>query len=254
MAKATVLPATLRRGSRGKDVERLQKELNRHGHTLTVDGDFGPATERAVLAFQRARKLKVDGLVGPATWGALSDAGAGKGSADPGGGTSKGSTDPGSGTPKAISDAGVAFIARFEGFHAHLYDDPAGHCTIGYGHLVHRGRTDGSEPAEFRRGITETRGRELLKQDAAKATAAVTAQVRVPLSQPQLDALVSFTFNVGTGAFGRSTLLERLNQRDLAGVPAQLARWTKAGGRELPGLVRRRAAEGRLFSAGDYGP
>jgi GH24 family phage-related lysozyme (muramidase) len=243
MAKATVLPATLRRGARGKDVERLQKELTRHGHRLTVDGDFGPATERAVSAFQRANGLAVDGRVGPATWAALLGAGGGKGSAD-----------PGSSTPKAISDAGVAFIARFEGFHAHLYDDPAGHCTIGYGHLVHRGRTDGSEPAEFKRGITEARGRELLKQDAAKATAAVTGQVRVPLSQPQLDALVSFTFNVGTGAFGRSTLLDRLNQRDPASVPAQLARWTKAGGKQLPGLVRRRAAEGRLFSAGDYGP
>lgn len=54
---------------------------------------------------------------------------------------------------RKLSKTGARFIAGFEGFRSDLYDDAAGHCTIGYGHLVHRGRRNGSEPAEFRRGI-----------------------------------------------------------------------------------------------------
>lgn len=150
--------------------------------------------------------------------------------------------------PRTISDRGLRFIASFEGLSLRLYNDPAGHCTIGYGHLVHPGPCDGSEPAEFRRGITQARALALLRDDVATAEAAVNASVRVPLNQNQFDALVSFVFNVGTGAFKRSTLLRLLNAGDYDAVPAQLARWTRASGVELPGLVRRRAAEARLWS------
>ena len=69
----------------------------------------------------------------------------------------------------------------------------------------------------------------------------------------QFDALVSFVFNVGAGAFGGSTLLRRLNQGEYKAVPAELMRWVNSGGRPLPGLVRRRQAEGVLFSRGAYG-
>ncbi len=69
----------------------------------------------------------------------------------------------------------------------------------------------------------------------------------------QFDALVSFAFNVGQTSFATSTLLKLLNHGDYASVPAQLGRFIFAGGRRLPGLVARRAAEGRLFSVGDYG-
>ena len=72
------------------------------------------------------------------------------------------------------------------------------------------------------------------------------------LTQYQFDALVSFVFNVGVGAFGGSTLLRRLNQGDYNAVPAELMRWVNSGGTPLPGLVRRRRAEGVLFSRGAY--
>ena len=76
--------------------------------------------------------------------------------------------------------------------------------------------------------------------------------MRVPLAQHQFDALVSFVFNVGGGAFRESTLLRELNAGDYDAVPRELNRWVKAGGRTLPGLVRRRGAEGVLFSRGKY--
>ncbi|HZQ02620.1 MAG TPA: lysozyme [Gaiellaceae bacterium] len=155
-------------------------------------------------------------------------------------------------TATEASDAGLRFIGRFEGFSEKLYDDPAGNCTIGFGHLVHLGPTNGSEPTELCAGITRRRALELLRGDARAAAAAVRAHVTVPLDQPQFDALVSFAYNVGPGAFAGSTLLRLLNRGDYAAVPAQLARWTTAGGRPLPGLVRRRAAEGRLFADGVY--
>src|SRR3954468_22292218 len=99
--------------------------------------------------------------------------------------------------PTTLSGEGARFIGRFEGFRGQMYNDAAGHCTIGYGHLVHRGPIDGSEAAEFKHGIGEERALAILRQDAASAAAAVRECVEVPLTQPQFDALVSFTFNLG---------------------------------------------------------
>ena len=149
--------------------------------------------------------------------------------------------------PSALSKEGAAFIARFEGFRGQLYNDAANHATIGYGHLVHRGPIDGSEPAEFRQGISEERALQLLRADAAKAAAEIARSVKVPLEQHQFDALVSFAFNVGNGAFRDSTLLRLLNEGRYDSVEAQLARWNKAGGKTLQGLVNRRAAEAKRF-------
>src|SRR5579862_3661302 len=104
-------------------------------------------------------------------------------------------------TATEVSDAGLRFIGRFEGFRPKLYDDPAGNCTIGFGHLVHLGPTDGSEPDELRAGISRERGLELLRADAGAAARAVRSSVRVPLSRCQFEALVSFAYNVGAGAF-----------------------------------------------------
>jgi lysozyme len=150
---------------------------------------------------------------------------------------------------RTLSQAGVRFISEFEGFRSELHDDPAGHCSIGFGHLVHLGKCDGREPAEFKKGITRRRAGELMRDDAGAAEGAVNEDVEVPLSQKQFDALVSFVFNVGTGAFRESTLLRLLNKGDYEAVPKQLDRFVKGGGKTLPGLVRRRKAEGELFAS-----
>jgi lysozyme len=153
---------------------------------------------------------------------------------------------------RTVSKAGAEFIAEFEGFRADLYEDSAGHCTIGFGHQVHQGKCDGSEPKEFRDGITKKRGLDLLRKDAGTAGDEINRSVEVPLNQTQFDALVSFVFNVGTGAFRDSTLLKRLNDRRYDDVPKQLNRWVFSGGEKLESLVRRRRAEGRLFREGEY--
>ena len=155
-------------------------------------------------------------------------------------------------TVHELSDAGAAFIGRFEGFRGELYDDPAGHCTIGYGHLVHQGPCNGSEPAKFRRGITQEQALKLLKTDAAGAGAAVNDAVTVSLNQAQFDAMVSFVFNLGAGTFRSSTLLSKLNAHDFGAVPAELGKWVHAGGKVLAGLVTRRKAEAKLFTTGAY--
>ena len=233
---------TLRRDARGDDVRRLQRALAASGFAVAADGVFGPNTEGVVKRFQESRGLVADGVVGPGTWGALRQSAPRQERTLQGG-------SAGAGT---LSQAGVEFIARFEGFRGTLYDDAAGHCTIGFGHLVHHGRTNGTESAEFRNGISRERGLELLADDAAKAAQAVVERVQVPLAQHQFDALVSFVFNLGAGAFAESTLLRELNAGHYDAVPPQLDRWVKAGGKTLQGLVRRREAEGVLFSQGRY--
>lgn len=147
-----------------------------------------------------------------------------------------------------ISDAGLAFIAAWEKFVPDIYKDAAGLPTIGYGHLI-----KSTTPDYAREGpITKEQATELLRADAEIAASEVRKRVTVKLTQPQFDALVSFTFNVGNGAFRKSTLLKRLNAENYADVPTQLMRWVKAGGRTLRGLQNRRRAEGLMFARGKY--
>ncbi len=151
------------------------------------------------------------------------------------------------------SAEGLAAIRHHEGFSSHLYTDQAGHTTIGVGHLVHRGGINGSEPARFQRGISAQEADELLAEDVKKFEKAVLRNVSVPLSQGQFDALVSFTFNLGTGALRSSSLLRKLNQGDYSGAAQEFASWNKVriGGNLVPspGLSARRADETARFLA-----
>lgn len=148
-----------------------------------------------------------------------------------------------------ISDKGLKFIADHEGFSPCLYDDVAGHCTVGYGHLVHKGPCDGrSTEFDFKAGLTPARALELLRKDASLAEATVNRLVKVPLTQERFDALVSFTFNVGPGAFEGSTVLREVNAGHWNMVPPALEMWRKAGGKVVEGLARRRKLEGAAFA------
>ena len=141
----------------------------------------------------------------------------------------------------SISPAGIALSQAHEGLRLTAYRDAGGVWTIGYG------STGG-----VRRGMTITRDQAVLRlyHDLDTAESAVNSRVTVPLSQPQFDALVSLVFNIGGGAFRKSTLLQKLNAGDYAGAANEFNRWVKAKGRVLPGLVTRRAAERALFLSG----
>jgi lysozyme len=154
--------------------------------------------------------------------------------------------------PPHLSQRGADFVARFEGCILRLYNDPTNNATIGVGHLVHMGPINGTEPREFRSGITREQALELLGQDARAAADAVRRLIKVPLEQHQVDALISFTFNCGEGSLQVSTLRKRLNAGEYSAVPHELGRWVFSQGKKLPGLVRRRQAEGMLFSEGRY--
>jgi lysozyme len=156
------------------------------------------------------------------------------------------------GMPPRLSKPGAAFISRFEGCVLRIYNDPTNNATIGVGHLIHMGPINGREPPEFKRGITRQRALEILMGDAGKAATGVRQLIKVQLNQQQLDALISFAFNCGTGSLAISTLRQKLNHGNYAAVPSELNKWVLSGGKRLPGLVRRRQAEGVLFSHGKY--
>lgn len=127
------------------------------------------------------------------------------------------------------------------------YIDPVGVPTIGHGH------TNAAGTVRFQMGDvwTEEYALEVLDQDLEVFWNAIGEQVTVPLTQCQQSVLTSWAFNVGTGATARSTLVRLLNDGQYDQVPAQLMRWNKGRVRgelvELPGLTRRRAAEGDLW-------
>lgn len=146
-----------------------------------------------------------------------------------------------------VSKSMIDFIKVKEGFSATLYNDDDNNCTIGYGHLVHYGPIDGSEPNWMKNGITEKQAEGLLLIELDEAAKDVERLVKVPLNQNQFDSLVSFCFNLGEGNLERSTLLQVLNQGKYDSVPDQIVRWVKAGGKILKGLVIRRKQEADIF-------
>jgi GH24 family phage-related lysozyme (muramidase) len=152
----------------------------------------------------------------------------------------------------SVSPALVEMVAEFEGFSAQLYNDPANHATIGFGHLVHLGPINGSEPGHFQQGITRDQALELLRNDLTNAERIIEEQVNVPLKAHQFEALVSFAFNVGRGHFADSALLFRLNNDEYDSVPEEMRRWVFAKGTPKAGLIRRRQREGTLFARGIY--
>lgn len=137
-----------------------------------------------------------------------------------------------------LSQAGFDLIREFEGYRDTAYQDSVGVWTIGYGH------TEGVKRGDK---ITQAQGVKYLEEDTQEAQGAVTRLVKVPLTQGQYDALVSFTFNLGTGNLGSSTLLRKLNAGDYEGAASEFPRWVNAGGKKLDGLVRRREAERQMF-------
>ncbi len=143
---------------------------------------------------------------------------------------------------KRVSERGLGLIKRFEDCELKVYLCPAGVKTAGYGATGH-----GVAEMELGALITQEQADRWLAEDVKVFEDAVNDLTRVPLNQNEFDALVSFVYNVGKGAFERSTLLKLLNAGDRKGAAREFLKWTRAGGRRLAGLVKRRRAERDLF-------
>ena len=151
-----------------------------------------------------------------------------------------------------ISQAGLEFITSFEGYHTAL---PNGDCKA-YRCQIGQGKDDGVWTIGF--GCTEgvtggmvwtrQQAEDAFRRELAKHEKAVERLSTVDLNQNQFDSLVSFSFNVGSGALSKSTLLKKLNAGDFEGAARQFPSWVNSNGvKRVPGLVRRRAAEAALF-------
>jgi lysozyme len=153
-----------------------------------------------------------------------------------------------------MSAKGLQALQKEEGCVLHVYRDQAGLPTIGIGHLLTKSeRTSGKiviggVSVKYADGITQQQALDLLAQDLHPAEDAVRNSVKVQLSQNQFDALVSFTFNAGTGGFTNSTMLKLLNKGQYDAVPKQMARWVYADGQVCDDLEERRAREAKLWS------
>lgn len=147
-----------------------------------------------------------------------------------------------------VSANGRNFIKSQEGKNLKAYNDTAGKLTIGYGHLVTLFDGIGAGAT-----ISDARADQLFSVDVENVEACIKSKVHVPITQSQFDALASFVFNFGCGAFGSSTLLKKLNAGDTAGAAAEFSRWIyvtdpKSGAKvQQAGLIARRSAEQSMF-------
>jgi lysozyme len=146
-----------------------------------------------------------------------------------------------------MSAAGLATVKEFEGLRLKAYKCPAAVWTIGYGHTSAAGVPNVTPDLV----ITKDEAEGILKDDMEQYEAGVRKYVKVGLTQNQFDALVDFAYNAGVGALAKSTLLKKVNAEKFDEVPAEFMKWTKGGGKELPGLVRRRRAEVKLWRGMD---
>lgn len=144
------------------------------------------------------------------------------------------------------SAPGVELIKHYEGLRLKPYTCPAGIATIGYGSTQY---PDGRKVTLVDRPLTEDEADALLADTLRPFEQAVTKMVAVEITQAMFDALVSFAFNLGGNALRGSGLLKKLNAGDKAGAAQEFKKWVYAGGVVLPGLVKRRESECRMFLA-----
>ena len=138
----------------------------------------------------------------------------------------------------------VKLIRKWEGYKSEAYLDPAGVWTIGWGTT----RYPNGRRVKKGDSIIQSQATDFLFHDIKRvAFKPIQKLVKVPLTNNQLNALVSFTYNVGQGNLGRSTLLKKLNAGDYFGAGQEFHRWNKGGGKVLQGLINRRQDEYNLW-------
>lgn len=137
----------------------------------------------------------------------------------------------------------VNLVKQFEGFYPNPYICPAGLPTVGYGHVI-------TENDKLYYPLSESEAEDLLMKDLIKFENAIKPLIKVDIHPYMLDALISFSFNVGIYSFKASTLRKKLNHKEWLQSADEFLKWVYAGGRKLAGLVKRRYAERELFMEG----
>jgi lysozyme len=235
------------------ETKRIQERLNELGYGLKVDNNYGTATTDAVKHFQGLNPpLVVDGIAGPKTLAVLFPGDA-EIVADAEKPTIKKAKKPAPAKPaepvKATSGdmttsaPGRHAIQEREGTKLKAYKDGGGVWTIGCGH------TSAAGPPLVTAGLTITAAEcdQILSRDLAKFEEAVNDAVTVGMTRFEFDALMSLCFNIGQGAFAKSTLVKRLNAGDKAAAANEFLVWNKDNGKTVPGLTTRRQSERRQF-------
>ena len=144
-----------------------------------------------------------------------------------------------------LGSKGLELIKSFEGFYSKPYLDPIGIPTIGYGATYY---PDKRKVTMKDKPLTEKEASDLLKEMMITYENDVKRLVKRELNQNQFDALVSFTYNLGAANLGKSTLLKKVNANPCdKTIKDEFLKWSKAGGKVLNGLTRRRNAEAELY-------
>ena len=145
-----------------------------------------------------------------------------------------------------ISYRGLELIKDFEGFSSSAYLDVVNIPTIGWGNTFYENGTK----VKIGDQISKTDALKLLEVVANRDFAdKIFPAIKVEVTQSQFDAMVSLAYNIGAGAFLKSTLLKKVNAGDFTGAGEEFLRWNKAGGKEVLGLTRRREREKQLFQS-----
>lgn len=147
----------------------------------------------------------------------------------------------GLGLASSLVLAGGGIVSHFEGKSNNSYLDPVGIWTICYG------ETKGVRQGDYK---TDEECLDSLAEELTDHHKKMMLHIKTPISVKEEAAYLSFTYNVGVGAFSKSTLLKKLNKGDRLGACEQLLRWNKAGGKVLNGLTKRRQAERDLCVEG----
>ena len=149
---------------------------------------------------------------------------------------------------KVINDKGLDLIKSFEGFSSDPYKCVAGIWTIGFGSIYGE---DNKRVTPDHPSVTESRATELMQRDLGSIEYKVSKLVKVPVTPNQFSAICSFVYNVGSGAFQRSTARMKLNRENYRGCANEFLKWKYANKKVIPGLLRRRYAERDLFLSED---
>lgn len=146
---------------------------------------------------------------------------------------------------RTVNQDTINLLHSFEGLKLNAYLCPARVWTIGYGNT----RYENGQPVRQGDVITRQRANELFANIVNREfVPGVARLVKAPLNDNQFGALVSFAYNIGTGALGRSTLLQMVNANpNDPAIRNEFLKWNRAGGRVLNGLTRRREAEANLY-------